>query len=621
MSGHKAAFGAKVLLVSAPWALFNRPSLPIGSLKAYLESNVPNLNVKADHLFLMVAQALGYRAYQLVSRRVWRAESVFSALLFPDRAPDAESLFSSTMTKKEAAVCDFKTVVGQVNKIVDRWLNGVDWPAMDLVGFSISFCQITASLYLISRIKRICPAVPVVVGGSSFSGERSTGLLQAFPGIDFLVVGEGERPLIDLLKFLSLPKRQRSMAALPENIIIAGRESNAPCRFCQSERLDDLPVPDYDEYFGLLASFPVRQRFFPILPVEASRGCWWHRSDPSKQYRGCSFCNLNLQWQGYRSKTARQVIQEVKHLVQRYQVLSLAFADNAFPLNRTAAIFDGIAKLGYNLSIFAELRANTPPSVLAKMKQAGVDTVQVGIESLSTRLLGKMNKGVRAIDNLSIMKQCEGAGIICDSNLMLHFPSSDSQDVNETLAMLEFSRWYRPLKTVSFWLGLDSPVYRFPKRFQIRSTFNHPNLKKLFPESMVKAMRFIIQGYRGDRQRQRQLWRAVENKVRQWETDYVAMQRQTGSRPAMILRDGGRFLIIDQHFPNQPVVKHRLRETSATIYRYCNVPRRFDQIAGLSASHGAGAIQSFLSSMVDKRLMVKEGNCYLSLAIAGGQQP
>ena len=303
-----------------------------------------------------------------------------------------------------------------------------------------------------------------------------------------------------------------------------------------------------------------------------------------------------------------------ERLVQRYQVLSLAFADNAFPQNKAAGIFDEIAKLDYHLSIFTEVRANTPPSVLVKMKQAGVDTVQVGIESLSTRLLGKMNKGVRAIDNLCMMKHCEAVGIVCDSNLMLHFPSSDRQDVDETLSMLEFCRWYRPLKTVSFWLGLESPVYRFHRRFHIRSTFNHPSLKKLFPKPIADAMRFIIQGYRGDRTVQRKRWRPVEIKVRQWEADYATLQRQTGGRPGLIFREGGGFIIIEQHFPNQPVTKHRLSGTSARIYRYCQIPRAFEQIAGLSAEHGPQKIHSFLASMVDKQLMVSENNDYLSLA-------
>ena len=65
----------RILLVSAPWPLFNRPSLPLGALKAYLGERIPNLEVVASHLFLDVARALGYARYQAVSRRVWRASS------------------------------------------------------------------------------------------------------------------------------------------------------------------------------------------------------------------------------------------------------------------------------------------------------------------------------------------------------------------------------------------------------------------------------------------------------------------------------------------------------------------------------------------------------------------
>jgi radical SAM superfamily enzyme YgiQ (UPF0313 family) len=191
-----------------------------------------------------------------------------------------------------------------------------------------------------------------------------------------------------------------------------------------------LPVPDYDDYFDLLNGFDARHRFFPTLPVEASRGCWWHRQDARGHFRGCAFCNLNLQWRGYRTKRPDQVIREVDEQVRRHQVLSLAFADNAFPINHAAAIFEGIRELGRDMSIFTELRADTSPALLRKMQQAGVDTVQVGIEALSTALLAKMNKGARAIDNLCLMKQCEALGIVNASNLMLHFPGSDDTDVN-----------------------------------------------------------------------------------------------------------------------------------------------------------------------------------------------
>jgi len=603
----------RVLLVSAPWPLFNRPSLPLGALKAYLSETLPGLNVQASHLFLKVANELGYEQYQGVSRRVWRAEAVFAALMYPDRADQAEFLYAQTLKRGHRAPDDFQQLVRQVKAIIDGWIRQVDWPTLDLVGFSISFCQVTASLYLISRIKEICPSLPVVVGGSSFSGERSADLMKIFPTIDYLVVGEGERPLTGLLRHLLNPCH-RSGESLHEGIYSPKLVDGQGARFSQLSRIDQLPVPDYDDYFDLLNGFDARHRFFPTLPVEASRGCWWHRQDARGHFRGCAFCNLNLQWRGYRTKRPNQVIREVDEQVRRYQVLSLAFADNAFPINHAAAIFDGIRELGRDMSIFTELRADTSPALLRKMQQAGVDTVQVGIEALSTALLAKMNKGARAIDNLCLMKQCEALGITNASNLMLHFPGSDDTDVSDTLHALEFAKWYRPLKPVGFWLGLDSPVFRFTRRFHIRSIFNHPNLKKLFPESVAAGIRFMIQGYRGDRKRQQVRWRPVEKKIRQWNNDYTTLQRQTGGEPALSVRDGGRFLLVDQHFPDQPTVRHRLTGISAALYRYCHIPRSLTQVAGSFTSHRPVQIRQFFETMVEKRLMFAEKDCYLSLA-------
>jgi ribosomal peptide maturation radical SAM protein 1 len=614
MPAKPTSIQGRVLLVSAPWTLFNRPSLPLGVLKAYLSKAVPQVQTDACHLYLQLAHALGYKRYQEVSKRVWRAEAVFSALLYPTRAHLAESLYNRTLKKRGSAPNNFKQLVGKAEIVMADWLQTINWSALDLVGFTISFCQVTASLYLISQIKTICPSLPVVVGGSSFSGERSSALLNVFPYIDYLVVGEGEQPLSDLLSRLTkLPSR--SLEELPDNVFSSDTEPGERNRFSQVSRLDRLPVPDYDDYFNMLSEFSPQNRFFPVLPIEGSRGCWWHRRDGSGHFKGCAFCNLNLQWQGYRTKRPDQVVREVDHLVGRYQVLSLAFADNVFPINHASTIFDGIRELGRDLSIFTELRANTPPRLLQKMKQAGVDTVQVGIEALSSRLLTKMNKGMRAIDNLNLMKHCEALGIVNASNLMLHFPGSDEHDVKETLQSLLFTRWYRPLKTVNFWLGLESPIHRFYRRFQIRSVFNHPNSKKLFPEPVAEGIRFMIQGYRGDRTRQLKLWRPVETEIRKWQKDYAIIQRQTDGKPALIFRDGGRFIIIDQHLPMQATAKHRLTGISAEIYRYCHIPRTFNQVAEVFAAHSPEQIRSFFTSMVQKRLIFEEGDCYLSLAV------
>ena len=613
-SNKKYAVKGRLLLVSPPWPIYNRPSLPLGALKAYVSQTLPGVSVTASHFFLEVAGALGYAAYKAVSRRVWRAETIFAALLYPERADIIRALYTRIRRRHDDVPGDFDALVGTVKTVVDGWLRKIDWEALDMVGFSVSFCQVTAALYLVSRIKAIHPDLPVVVGGSSFSGNGAAGLLTAFPEIDYLVVGEGERPLVDLLHHrLSAPSNHR-LPMIP-GVVSRGFPSDRQSRFSQLSRIDRLPVPDFDDYFRTLAGFDPARHFFPALSLEASRGCWWHRPDPEASFHGCAFCNLNLQWEGYRAKRPQQVIREVDHLTGRHQVLALAFADNAFPLKRAGVLLDCLRGLERQLSIFTELRADTPPALLPAMRQAGVDTVQIGIEALSSRLLEKMNKGTRAIDNLSLMKHCLANGIDNVSNLMLHFPSSDAADVAETLAALEFVDTFPPLKPISFWLGLESPVYRFRDRFHIQAAYNHPNLKKLFPAAVAGQLRFMIQGYRGDRQHQRRLWRPVRQKVRRWQAAYARLQRQTRGRPALSFRDGGDFLMIDQHREGQPVERHRLNGTSAAIYRFCDTPRSIDELAGAFATHSRGAIRTFLTTMVAKRLMFAEDEHFLSLAV------
>jgi len=616
MKGERTGQLERIVLVSTPWPLFSRPSIQLGTLKAYLGSQFPDLKVEAHHLYLKVAKTIGYKLYNAISERTWLAESVYAALLFPERLKHIEKVFRREAVRKPLArEVGLKTLATQVEGVSDAFINSTDWGAFGLAGFSISLCQLTSSLYFIKRIKKKFPNLIIVVGGSMFAGDSTRNLFQVFPEVDFVVNGEGELPLSQLVSHLRDTQSREAIPPIPGVITPKAAKNRAPVSFCQMKDLRSLPPPDYNDYFHLLKTFGPQENFFPTLSAEISRGCWWRRAQGAGKRTGCAFCNLNLQWDGYRSKNPLQVVSEIDHLTTKHKTLSVAFMDNLLPMKESREIFEQLGKLNKDFRLFGEIRASTPKRILEAMQAAGTHEVQIGIEALSTRLLKKLNKGTTAIQNLEIMKHCEELGIRNVSNLILHFPGSDHQDVEETLQNLEFALPFRPLRFVHFWLGLGSPVWQDPRAFGLRSIFNHPNYAAIFPSDIFRSMRFMIQAYRGDLGHQRRLWQPVKKKVRAWKKAYAELHKGPSRASILSFRDGRDFLIIRQRQLNAEPMTHRIVGASRAIYLFCQGHRSLKSILAHFPKVAEERTVPFLRMMVDKKLMFEENGKYLSLAV------
>lgn len=606
----------RIALVSTPWPLFSRPSIQLGALKAYLDKQFPDLEIDAHHFYLKVAETINYKLYQVVSERTWLAETVYAALLVPEQFERIERVFcretsGNPLFRKVA----LKTLAAQVRKVSDAFIDGTDWGGFGLVGFSVCLCQLTSALYFIKRIKRRFPHLCIVIGGSMFAGESTRNLFQLVPEADFVVNGEGEVPLSSLVRHLRASGGHEEIPPITGVISKKAASNEIPTALSQMETLSNLPPPDYDDYFNLLKTFSPQKTFFPTLPAEISRGCWWRKPKRTSKYSGCAFCNLNLQWSGYRSKGPLQVVSEIDKLTTKYKTLSVAFMDNLLPIKRSEDIFVGLSRLDKDLRLFAEIRATTPRHVLEAMQIAGIQEVQIGIEALSTRLLKKLNKGTTAIQNLEIMKHCEELGIVNVSNLILHFPGSDLMDVKETLRNLEFALPFRPLRFVHFWLGLGSPVWKDPHAFNIKTVSNHSSYAEILPSHISNSMSFMIQAYRGDLGLQKKIWQPVKKKIRAWKKSYAELHRTPLSTPILSFRDGRDFLIISQKRVGAEPSTHRLVGTSRAIYLFCRRHRSLKRILANFPEIAQDRIVPFLSMMVDKRLMFEENGRYLSLAV------
>jgi ribosomal peptide maturation radical SAM protein 1 len=601
-------------LLSTPWPLFNRPSIQLGTLKAFLQREVPRINVHARHIFLSIAECLGYDVYNHISERTWLSESIYAALLYPERREVISKWWRrrSDLPRK----LGFDDIWPLVQKASEGSLDSADWRAYPLVGFSVCFGQLTSALYFARNIKNKAPLAKIVFGGSTCSGDMGWSLLRAFPEIDFVISGEGEKPLAHLARWVFKPEASDKPAPFP-GLFCRGQEGDIPSgKFSQIRDLDALPLPDYDDYFLHLKSLAPQSRFFPKIPMEISRGCWWQKASSGRTHRGCAFCNLNLQWKGYRAKSQEKVISEMKTLTEKYQVLSVSFVDNILPPKNLKRLFQGITGLGKDLRLFAEIRATTSLEELIAMSSAGMTEVQVGIEALSTSLLKKLNKGTSAMENLEIMKNCEASGSpVLEANLITQFPGSDEKDVEETLTNLEFARPFRPLKAIPFWLGYRSPVWNDPARFGIKKVFNHPFYSRLFPPEILQALVLMLQDARGGLKAQEQLWRPVKRAVKAWNKAYASHHGSAKSKPILSYLDGGDILMIFERRYGAEDMTHRLKGASREIYLLCEQHRPAGEIVGRFARLGEEKVLPFLNMMVGKKLMFREGDSYLSLAV------
>jgi ribosomal peptide maturation radical SAM protein 1 len=600
----------RLALISMPWPLANRPSIQLATLKSYLNRHAPDVEVDCHHPYLDVANLLGIKTYNRLAERIWIAEAVYAYLVNPDKRREIRALCQREAGGKGEPIGDLEEVARAVDRLHGSKHLGIPWSGYDLIGFSVSIAQLTSSLYLILKIRVLHPRCRIVVGGSNCSGELGRSLLAQIPEIDFVVSGEGELPLLDLIRGL----RRGSLQNEAECRGLLWRDSRGKIRgggIRQLSDLRELPLPDYGDYFRELGEQSTLETLVPALPVETSRGCWWHRAKPGAGGRACRFCNLNLQWEGYRRKDPGQVASEMETLASRHRSLRFFFVDNILNPSTTEEMFQRIAALGRSLEIFTEVRASVTRRQLLAMRRAGVTQVQIGVESLSSRLLKKLNKGTTVIQNIEVMKHCEEFGIQHHSNLILGFPGSDDGDVAETLENLAFVMPYQPLRKVRFWLGQNSPVTLHPERFGIRRIANHPNYDVLLPDSLGISLCLMIKTYVGDRGRQRQLWRPVAKAVAEWQRLHSRQRRA----PLLSFRDGGDFLLIRKRFGDAAPETYRLRGPSRDIYRFCEERQRIGEIHRRFPRFSLDRLQAFVSDLVRKRLMFQERDQVLSLAV------
>jgi ribosomal peptide maturation radical SAM protein 1 len=427
-----------VVLVSMPFMDLGWPSIQLGLLAAILrERGYP---VRTLHANLDFAARLGAGYYRLLAERKTRmvADWLFSLEAFGAAAPDRDARllddFESELADLSEAGPDWRQRLLRVRHddvpaYLDALASDPLWEGVRVVGFTSTFQQNTASFALARRLKRVNPELVTLFGGANFDGEMGPEWVRSVDCVDLAVVGEADTALPRLLDSLVSGAGPSGVPGVVHRVgeRVVVNPPAPPLR-----RMDDLPLPDYSEYFERaerLDLLPVAGPSRVRIPFESARGCWWG----AKHH--CTFCGLNGSTMQFRAKSPQRVATELVEQARRYRSFRLHGVDNILDMSYLTELFPALAEAGITYEIFYEVKANLTRAQIRTLAQGGVTHIQPGIESLSSPVLRLMRKGVRAAQNVNLMRWATYHGIAVGWNVIWGFPGETEHDYTEQAAV------------------------------------------------------------------------------------------------------------------------------------------------------------------------------------------
>ncbi len=269
---------------------------------------------------------------------------------------------------------------------------------------------------ILSQAKQLRPEALTVMGGPhvSFTAHET---LSQYPGIDLIVMGEGEatvRELLPLVAERESPDKVKGIAYRRKGEIII----NEPRDFI--EDLDSLPLPARH----LLPLSRYQALGYPISII-TGRGCPY----------SCIFCQgRRMVGKKIRKRTPCLVVDEIEQILA-YGINRINIADDLFASERKRVeeICGEILKRGLTFAWSAFARVNTVDrETLRIMREAGCDAVSFGVESGNGEILKKIRKSITLEMVREAVNLCKEVGIIPHTSFMVGLPGESRETLEET---------------------------------------------------------------------------------------------------------------------------------------------------------------------------------------------
>ncbi len=316
--------------------------------------------------------------------------------------PLALEYIASTLEKHnyEVRILDLNIDDSEIKKVIEEY-------KPDVVGISNMTLQVNNGYRIGNFIKKNFPHINLVYGGIHqpfvYGGMHS----MAFPkepfekgSADFVIIHEGEKVFLELVNALEKDKdigkeNIKDLCYKSNGKIIMNTERNV------FENLDDLPLParhliNIKKYKNDIHILPYAKNLAADLIT--SRGC------PNN----CDYCTSPLFYnRDIRVRSAENILEEIKEIVNDYKIKYIHFHDDCFLLNPKIVeeLCNNIIKEKLNIRWICLASINSlmkTKNLFKLMNKAGCVGIEIGLENADSEVLRIMNKKQKVEDIIII---------------------------------------------------------------------------------------------------------------------------------------------------------------------------------------------------------------------------
>ena len=339
--------------------------------------------------------------------------------------PPVGILYLASVARESGYIVDFYDGGAEGQSLDTALKFAIDFQP-DIVCLSLYTIGLTVQFKFLNKLKNAIPGIINIVGGAHATA-LPVQTMQECTSIDFLVFGEGERTIVELLEAI---KNQISVGRIKgscyrDNGNIIQNEARELI-----EDLDEIPLPAFDllkthRFQYTRRSFNISNRIGVII---SSRGCPFN----------CSFCFKSTFGTELRRRSPQRVVAEMKWQIEVLGVEEIQFLDDLFAINSKWLndFFDELLRQDVKVpwKCLARVTSVTEDDLL-KMRKHGCYGVEFGVESGNDEILKKANKKITTRQIKKAFQSAKKAGLVTFGFFIFGLENDSHQTVRETLEL------------------------------------------------------------------------------------------------------------------------------------------------------------------------------------------